>query len=267
MRPVMSQGRVQSAVIDGVVAAASASVSPVVPAAIVGAWLIAILAQGTGNAAFLHHHALIEGGPPLWVAAPLFLVGWQVMIVAMMWPASLASIRSFTAGESLKDHLRPGLASFLGSYALVWTAYGLLAFLGDVALHHVVDATPWLAARPWIIEASVVSVAGAYQFSPLKRRSLAACRHPAGVLPAAGPQRRSSFAMGLDLGAACLGSSWALMLLMFAEGFANVEWMAALTVVMVYETTGRHGQRAASAAGILLLLFGAALLSTGAGAA
>jgi predicted metal-binding membrane protein len=249
-----------------VVAAASASVSPVVPAAIVGAWLIALLAQATGNAAFLHHHALIEGGPPLWIAAPLFLLGWQVMIVAMMWPASLARIWSFAAGESLRDQLRPGLATFLGSYALVWTAYGLLAFLGDVALHHLVDATPWLAMRPWIIEATVVSVAGAYQLSSLKRRSLTACRHPAGIPPAAAPQRRSSFGLGLDLGVACLGSSWALMLLMFAEGFANVEWMAALTVVMVYETSGRHGLRAASVAGILLLLFGAAILSTGAGA-
>jgi predicted metal-binding membrane protein len=250
------------------VAAASARVSPVVPAAILGAWLIAILAQATGNAAFLHHHALIEGGSPLWIAAPLFLLGWQVMIVAMMWPASLASIGSFTAGESLRDQLRPSLATFLGSYALVWTAYGLLAFLGDVALHHVVDATPWLAARPWIIEATVVSVAGAYQLSPLKRRSLTACRHPAGISPAAAPQpRRSSFALGRDLGVACLWSSWALMLLMFAEGFANVEWMAALTVVMVYETTGLHGLRAASVAGSLLLLFGAAILSTGAGAA
>jgi cytochrome b561 len=30
--------------------------------------------------------------------------------------------------------------------------------------------------------------------------------------------------------------------------------MIALTLVMVYETTGRHGQRAASAAGIALVL-------------
>jgi predicted metal-binding membrane protein len=43
------------------------------------------------------------------------------------------------------------------------------------------------------------------------------------------------------------------MLLMFAEGFANLWWMAALTGVMVYEAAGRHGQRAASAVGVVLL--------------
>ena len=37
------------------------------------------------------------------------------------------------------------------------------------------------------------------------------------------------------------------MLLMFAEGFASLGWVLALTVLMLYEATGRHGQRAASA--------------------
>jgi predicted metal-binding membrane protein len=157
---------------------------------------------------------------------------------------------------------------FLGAFALVWTVFGLLAFMGDVALHHLVDATPWLAARPWLIEASVVALAGAYQFAPLKRRALAACRNPAGLLPiAAPPRRRISIELGVDHGFACLGSSWALMLLMFAEGFANVEWMAVLTVVMVYEAAGRHGQRAASATGLFLLAFATTVVLTSSGAA
>ncbi|MGH2630611.1 MAG: hypothetical protein ACRDHI_08640 [Actinomycetota bacterium] len=37
--------------------------------------------------------------------------------------------------------------------------------------------------------------------------------------------------------------------------------MAALTVVMVYETTGRHRQRAATVVGAGLLVFGAATLA------
>ena len=65
----------------------------------------------------------------------------------------------------------------------------------------------------------------------------------------------------LDHGLACLGSSWALMLLMFAEGFANLWWMAALTALMVYEANGRHGLRAARFAGAVLLVAGLAVLS------
>lgn len=127
--------------------------------------------------------------------------------------------------------------------------------------------TPWLAARPWLIEASVVALAGAYQLAPLKRRSLAASRHAAGLPPTTAPPRRGTFRLGFDHGLVCLGSSWALMLLMFAEGFANLWWMIALTALMVYETTGRHGQRAAAAVGLILLVFAAVVLSTGWGAA
>ena len=67
--------------------------------------------------------------------------------------------------------------------------------------------------------------------------------------------------LDLRYGLACLGSSWALMLLMFAEGFASIGWMVALTALMVYEATGRDGQRAASIAGVALILAAVAALS------
>ncbi|MGZ6344934.1 MAG: hypothetical protein ACXWOW_06455 [Candidatus Limnocylindrales bacterium] len=44
--------------------------------AIGGAWLIVLAAQATGGAALLHHHALIEGSAPLWIALPVFLLAW-----------------------------------------------------------------------------------------------------------------------------------------------------------------------------------------------
>jgi predicted metal-binding membrane protein len=180
----------------------------------------------------------------------------------MMLPASMPAIRVFNLGTVIASRPRRDLAAFLGSYAIVWTIFGLLAFMGDVVLHHVVDATAWLAAHPWLIEAGVLALAGAYQLTPLKRHNLEACRRPAGVAPT--PQgRRSPFQLGLDHGLACLGSSGALMLLMFAEGFANLWWMVALTAVMVNEATGRFGQRAAVAVGVGLLVFSAGILITG----
>lgn len=238
-----------------------ARASTVVPAAIVGAWLILVVAEVTGYARLLHHDALIEDGPPLWIGVGLFLLSWQVMVAAMMLPASLPTIRF--VGVAMARLARPRLAeaAFLGAFALVWTMFGLLAFTGDFVLHHVVDATPWLAARPWLIEAGILGLAGAYQFAPSKGRSLTTCRHPGGLLAAAATPRRDSLQMGLEHGLACLGSSWALMLLMFAEGFANLAWMGALTAVMAYEVAGRHGQRAARVAGFALLLAGLTVLS------
>lgn len=239
---------------------------PVVPMAIGGAWLLVVVTQATGNAALLHHDALIEGGPPLWLATPAFLLAWQVMIAAMMLPASMPAIRVFSPATTISSRPRRDLTAFLASYAIVWTTFGLLAFMADVVLHHIVDATPWLAARPWLIEAGVVAVAGAYQFTPLKRHRLATCRHPAAPLPTATEPRLGAFVLGFDHGLACLGSSGALMLLMFAEGFANLWWMLALTAVMVYETTGRFGQRAASMVGLLLLVLSVGILMTASGA-
>jgi predicted metal-binding membrane protein len=233
---------------------------PIIPMAISVGWLIAVIAQATGNAALLHHHALIEGGPPLWVAVPLFLLSWQVMIVAMMLPPSVRSISAFSSGTGVLGRPRRSLVTFLGAYALVWTAFGLLAFMGDFVLHHIVDVTPWLAARPWFIEAGVLTLAGVYQLTPLKRRSLEACRSPSHLLSTTAVPHSGSLELGLNHSFDCLGSSGPLMLLMFAEGFANLWWMVALTAIMVYETTGTHGQRAAWGMGVLLLFLAAVVV-------
>jgi predicted metal-binding membrane protein len=73
--------------------------------------------------------------------------------------------------------------AFLAGYAAVWTGFGALAFLGDVAVHRTVDAVPWLSERPWLVAGSVLALAGAFQFSDLKERCLSKCRHP-GPVPA-----------------------------------------------------------------------------------
>lgn len=224
------------------------------------AWLLAVVAQVTGNAALLHHHALIEGGAPLWITTPVFLVAWQVMIAAMMLPASLPTIRDFSRRVSLGERPYRDVAIFLGSFAAVWTAFGLFAYLGDAVLHHLVDTTPWLAARPWLIEGGVVGLAGAYQLTPMKRMSLAVCRHPGIAVLGRIPLRDGAMRHGLDHGLACLGSSAALMLLMFAEGYANLWWMVALTAVMAYEVMGRFGQRVAWVVGLALLAYSATIL-------
>ncbi|HEV7180804.1 MAG TPA: hypothetical protein VGN11_13105, partial [Candidatus Baltobacteraceae bacterium] len=65
-----------------------ARVPAIIPAAIVAAWAIAAYAQMSGSATFLHHHTLIERGPPLPLALALFVLAWLVMIAAMMLPST-----------------------------------------------------------------------------------------------------------------------------------------------------------------------------------
>src|SRR5919197_2841106 len=99
-----------------------------VPAAIAGAWLLALVAEATGRAAELHHGALIEHGPPFTVALVLFVVAWQAMLAAMMLPSSLPMVRQFAAASAEQPRPGPAMAAFLGGYGLVWTAFGALAF-------------------------------------------------------------------------------------------------------------------------------------------
>ena len=236
----------------------SAARLPAVTLASAGAWVLIAIAQATGSAALLHHHALIEHGPALWIAVPIFLLAWVVMIVAMMVPASMPAIAAYAG----RIRTRP-LIPFLAPYALAWLGFGVAVFFGDAVLHRLVHATPWLGARPWVIDASVFAIAGIYQLTPFKRSSLDACRHPAALVAVAGPGSRGGLRPGVAHAVACLAASWALMLLMFAEGFSNPIPMLGLGVVMAYEATGRHGHLVRRLVGLGLTALAVGVLVSG----
>ena len=229
-----------------------------VPAAIAAAWAVALAAEAGGAAGALHHDGLIEGGLPAWAALGLFLLSWQLMTAAMMLPSSVPLVRLFWA----TSQRRAALAAFLGGYGVVWGLFGAAAFAGDALLHSVVHALPALEQRPWLIGGSVLVVAGAFQFSSLKDACLDECRHP-GVFLMRRYQRgvRAAFGLGRAHGVFCLGCCWALMLVMFAAGFANLAWMAVLAAVTAYEKIGRHGRRLTPVLGVALAGWGAVVLA------
>ena len=235
---------------------------PTVLGAIAFAWALAVGAEISGRGSALHHDALIEGKLPYALALVLFLVAWQAMVAAMMLPSSLPLVRLFTAAAAAQPRPRAAMAAFLGGYALVWTRFGSLAFVGDTLVHATVDRTPWLQHHEWLIAGGTLAIAGAFQFSRLKDRCLEVCRHPGAFLLRHYERGLAGgFALGRRHGLFCLGCCWALMLLMFAAGVANLWWMAGLTALMVYEKTGPGGRRAVPAAGIALLACAALVLA------
>ena len=124
------------------------------------------------------------------------------------------------------------------------------------------EATPWLATHPAVIGGSVLALAGAFQFSSLKDRCLKECRHPAGfLLPRYQRGARAAFRLGRQHGLFCFGCCWALMLVGFAAGVASLWWMAALTALMVFEKTGREGQRGVRPIGLGLIALGMLMLA------
>jgi predicted metal-binding membrane protein len=236
-----------------------------VPAPIVvviaAAWALVLAAEVSGSAASFHHDTLLESGPPASVALAIFLVGWQVMVAAMMLPSSLPLIVLFEHASRDTPEPRRALAALLGGYALAWAAFGTAAFAFDAALHAGVDGWGWLSERQWAIGPGVLALAGAFQFTSLKDRCLEQCRHPGAFLTRhyrRGPG--AALSLGLRHGAFCVGCCWALMLVAFALGMASLVWMAVITALMVHEKTRPAGRRAVPLTGAGLLGLAAILL-------
>jgi len=242
------------------------SLPPAIPLAIGVSWGLILAAHFTGAAEIVHHDGLIDSGLPLSMALLVFGLSWQTMVMAMMLPTSLPMIRLFRMASDSQTARGRILTAFLSGYALVWTAFGFAALGGDVLLHRVEDSSAWLSARPWLLPAVALGLAGAFQFTNLKDRCLRECRHPGPFLLRhyrRGPG--AALELGLRHGLFCLGCCWALMLLMFAVGVANLTWMAVLTALMVYEKTGQLGEWVSRYAGATFLLMAAAVALTRSG--
>ena len=236
---------------------------------IAAAWAAAITAQLAGAAALVHHDSLLAGGgPPLVVAALASLLAWQVMIAAMMLPSSLPLVGLYSRVSARAPRRRLAMAAFLGGYALVWSGFGLVAFGADAGLHAAVNSSPWLERHDWWIGGSVLALAGAFQFTPMKDACLDKCRHPGQFIMRFYERGvGGGLRLGMRHGAFCVGCCWAVMLVMFAAGVASLIWMALLTAVMIHEKTRPTGARAVPVTGVALLAAASVVLAYSAAAA
>lgn len=223
------------------------------------AWALAVLATLTGQRALIDHHFLLEeSGLPWPVATAFFLVGWQVMVAAMMAPSSMP-VFAYPARQGVSDKwkLQRAHALALAGFAGAWTVFGLLAFTGDTLIHHLVDAWPWLAAHNFLIGATTLAIAGAFQVTPWKSACLTCCRQPHLEGETDDPNVLSlGWRRGLRHGADSIGCCWALMLIMFGLGVGDLFWMAGLTGVMLGEsrmTNVRSSRRMRLVIGVGLL--------------
>jgi predicted metal-binding membrane protein len=222
---------------------------------IAAAWTAAYWLEVSGTAHILHHHTIYHSGRV--VAGGLALLGtWQVMTAAMMLPGALPAVR----------RIAPATAQviFLGVYFVAWTGFALVAFVGDMGLHSLVHG--WLPAAQHenLIPAAVLAVAAAYQVSPWKRASLGACRRPVTILAR---YQRGGLIDGLEAGITysrhCLVSGWALMLIMFSAGVADLFWMIVLALTMLGEKTLPSGDNVRYAVATALALLAAGALVSG----
>ena len=244
------------------------SVPATVPATVGLAWTGLLAAELSG--APIGHDDLAGGSLPLLEALGVFGVAWVAMVVAMMVPSSYPLVRVFAATTADLPDRATRLTAFLVGYVAVWTLFGFALLLADLGVHAALDGSP----NPGAVHASLIGdvllVAGAFQLTGRKLRCLERCRHP--VWGGAGGPARGGAAgagawggaagagawggalrLGRSHGLACLGSCWALMLVVFALGSPQVAWMTLFGGLMVYEKAGRHGAAVARLAGAALL--------------
>lgn len=204
--------------------------------------------------------------PARWDAkyAALIFAMWSVMMIAMMLPSATPATLLFERVARGDAHIvspTPRAYFFAAGYLAVWCGYALAATALQWALNASNLLAPMMRTRGPLLAAALLLIAGAWQWTPLKRRCLQRCRDPAsfitrewraGVVGACG--------MGMRLGVACLGCCWAVMTLLFVGGVMNLAWITAISVGVLLEKFLPDGVPAARASGAALIGAGAALL-------
>jgi predicted metal-binding membrane protein len=130
------------------------------------AWLTLVLGGQSPYGRYLDHQQIDGSGGA--AELPVFVLGWLLMMVAMMLPTSLPLVRLFdTMTRRRVDHRRLVLL-LLAGYLGIWSVFGIVVHALDGLLHALVRQSGWLTEHAWLIGPAVLVLAGIYQFTPLK---------------------------------------------------------------------------------------------------
>jgi predicted metal-binding membrane protein len=193
-------------------------------------------------------------------------LAWLLMMTAMMLPTALPLVASFRGLAARQSHGGRLLALLVAGYLAVWSAFGLLVHGLGMILAGLAADSAWLTFNGWAVAASILLASGLFQFSALKAHCLHACHSPVTFILERWTGRhpaRESFLLGIRHGLYCLGCCWALMLIMFAVGTANLAWMLLLAAVMALEKNSPWGRRMSRPLGALLIILAALLTGEG----
>ena len=114
---------------------------------------------------------------PTFADATAYVTAWTVMMTAMMLPSAAPMVALYAATQ--RNEPRAGarglaVGTFAAAYLLLWAATGLPAYFAGLALMAISERV-----LAYVI-AIVLVVAGAFQWTPLKRVCLRHCRSPFG---------------------------------------------------------------------------------------
>lgn len=205
---------------------------------------------------------MMRGGGTAYLA--LLFAMWLVMMAGMMLPSATPTLLLYAnvvRRSAAAPHAVTQVYVFAAGYLLVWGGFSLVATLLQRWLGQALLLSGMMQLRSPLLGGILLLLAGAWQLTPWKQGCLLSCRAPAAFI--AGhwrPGVSGALRMGVSHGWFCLGCCWALMLLLFVGGVMNLYWIAALTVLVLLEKLAPYGAQGGRLSGMLLLLYGAALM-------
>ena len=197
-------------------------------------------------------------------AAASFLGMWVLMMVAMMLPSLVPTLRRYR--RAVGGARLGRLTALAGAgYFAVWTALGIAAFPLGVALAALEMRETALARAVPIAVGAIVLGAGIVQLTAWKARQLACCREgpPGGrALP---PDAATAWRQGVRFGLDCARCCGGLMAILLVIGVMDLGAMAVVAVAITAERVAPAGERVARAIGVVVIATGLLLIVRAAG--
>lgn len=189
---------------------------------------------------------------------------WAVMSAAMMAPTALPSFATYDDLIASGAGSPRGFGELVAGYLAVWLGFAALAAGAQIMLFGAGLLSPLGQSLSPILTGGLLIGAGAYQFSSLKGACLSKCRQPMSFFMQHWRQTRwNALALGVRLGATCLGCCWALMLLGFVGGVMNLAFMGLATLIMIFEKLPDLGRYLTRPLGAVLIAGGVLAFVTG----
>ncbi len=180
---------------------------------------------------------------------------WALMAGAMMAPTAIPMLTAYEDIRHTGAGSNAGYWALLSGYLVVWIGFAIIAAAAQKILFDARLLNFEGQSISPVLTASLLALAGIYQFTPMKQSCLRACQSPLmAFLGTWKPGTFAAFKMGLREGGFCLGCCWALMLLAFVGGTMNLAFMGLGMALMTLEKLPDIGRYISKPLGILLLL-------------
>jgi predicted metal-binding membrane protein len=220
------------------------------------------------------------------VSISLFTASWTAGMAAMMFPAITPMVLLYNRfviankegknSQSLvtvQDEGKQASSSspipslrvilFIACYLVVWALTGIAMLLGwSIVMNNTIMTTIGKSQLLASIYGALLIIAGAYQFTPLKKTCIGYCESPMSFF-----MRRwkdgtiGAVKMGLWHGMYCLGCCWTYFILMIVLGWMNLLWMGLFAGIIFGEKMWSRGIWVARAAGLGLIIVGVLVVS------